>query len=130
MRWDEALDAVLGRLAADTALGTALGGNAVAHEADSATPAVPGLTYAAIGNWLTDTEEVALTRWRIRAATHEGVLATERRLRAELDRRYPEDLGSTEVLLEYVNGRDVCDAPGSGVFQREVWYRFTVSRDS
>jgi hypothetical protein len=121
---------VLGRLAADAALQTALGTGTVAHAQQDATPSVPGVTWAVTGNWLTDIEEVAFTRWDVRAATLGGVIAIERRLRADLDRRYPEDVGGTEVLLEYVNGQDVCDAPGSGVFQRAVWYRFTVSRDS
>ena len=135
MRWDEALEAALQRLSDDGALATALttaqgAHNPITRAGELATPALPGLTYSVTGNWLTDTEEVAFTEWRLRSTTLAGLIAIERRMRAALDRRYPEDVGGSELLMEYVNGQDAEETPGAGAYGRVVWYRITVRRDS
>lgn len=128
MRWDDAIEAILQRLAADAALTGALGGAGRIVRADgSAAPPVPGITYQVTSSRRRENDELVYTRWDLRAPTLAGVVTLEERLGAHLDRRVPETLGGMEAWLEHLDAWDVPESP-AGVIHRTALFRITVPR--
>lgn len=128
MRWDEAINAVLQRLSNDAVLTDAVGSGHVVRASESTSPPVPGVVYEVTSSQQRENEEVVFTRWDVRAATMDEVVAIEERLRANLDRTLPETVSGLPMWLEYVDGWDVPGAP-AGIVQRTVLFRFTVLRE-
>ncbi|MBV9772653.1 MAG: hypothetical protein JO040_01805 [Gemmatimonadetes bacterium] len=128
MRWDEAITAVMQRLNDDAVLTAALGSDHIVRASESTSPPLPGVVYQVTSSQQRENEEVVFTRWDMRAATLDEVVAIEERLRANLDRTLPETVSGLPMWLEYVDGWDVPEAP-AGTAQRTVLFRFTVLRE-
>lgn len=129
MRWDDTINAVLGRLRSDTTLTDALGGDRITRADTSATPQIPGITYQVTSSRRGENEETVFTRWDLRAPTLAEVVTIEERLHADLDRTGMETLSGLPMWLEHVDAWDVPEA-GAGVVQRTVLFRFRVLKES
>ena len=127
MRWDDAIQAVLARLRADSALLAALGGDRITR-ADSSAPQVPGVVYQVTSARRSENEETIFTRWDMRAATLEDLMAVEARLNANLDRQRPEMVEGLSMWPEFVDAWDVPETP-AGTVHRTALFRFTVPRE-